>query len=97
MAKLKRLIVSRRDSIKIGDFESITPSWSEEWELEDGDDPQEIRKKVVTTVDKMYYKVAQRHLRDAVKRRINDRDEEAQDYMDEACDYFNVSQAKKTK
>ena len=96
MARPIRIIYSRRDTIKIGDFESLTPSWSEEWELEDGDKPSEIRKALVEKVDNLFHKVAQRQLRQVVKRRVNVRDEQTEDYMDEACDFFKVVQGRPT-
>lgn len=95
MAKPIRIIYSRRDSIKIGDFESITPSWSEEWELEDGDKPSEVRKALVERVDSMFQTVVRRQLKQVIDRRVNVRDQETEDYMDEVCDYFKVSQGRK--
>lgn len=95
MAKPVRITYSRRDSIKIGDFESLTPSWSEEWELEDGDKPSEVRKALVERVDSMFQTVARRQLKQVIDRRVNVRDQETEDYMDEVCDHFGVSQGRK--
>jgi hypothetical protein len=95
MAKPVRITYSRRDSIKIGDFESLTPSWGEEWELEEGDKPGEIRKALVERVDSMFQTVARRQLKQVIERRVNVRDQETEEYMDEACDYFKVSQGRK--
>lgn len=95
MAKPVRIIYSRRDSIKIGDFESLTPSWGEEWELEEGDKPADVRKALIERVDSMFCTVARRQLKQVVERRANIRDQETEEYMDEACDYFKVNQGRK--
>jgi hypothetical protein len=94
MAKPVRIEYSKRDSIKIGDFESITPSWGETWELEEGDNPAEVRKALVERVEKMFVIVAKRTLKQTVDRRANIRDQQTEEYMDEACDYFEVKQGR---
>jgi len=92
MARPVRIEYSKRDSIKIGDFESITPSWGETWELEEGDNPTEVRKALVGRVETMFRTVAKRTLRQTIERRVNVRDQQTEEYMDEACDYFEVKQ-----
>jgi len=92
MAKPIRIEYTKRDSIKIGDFESITPSWGETWELEEGDNPAEVRKALVARVETMFRTVIRRTLRQTIERRVNMRDQESEDYMDEVCDYFKVKQ-----
>jgi hypothetical protein len=95
MAKPVRIEYTKRDSIKIGDFESITPSWGETWELEEGDKPSEVRRALVDQVEKMFVVVSKRTLRQTIERRVNRRDEETEGYMDEACDFFGVKQGVK--
>lgn len=92
MAKPVRIRYGKRDSVKIGDFETITPQWEEEWELQEGDNPAEVRKALVERVEKMYRMVTQRALRQVIERRVNVRDKETEEYMDEACDFFGVKQ-----
>jgi len=95
VAKPIRIEYSKRDAIKIGDFESITPTWGETWELEEGDDPAKVRKALVDRVEGMFRTVARRTLRQTIDRRVNVRDQETEEYVDEACDYFGVKQGVK--
>lgn len=95
MARPVRITYNRRDTIKIGDFESITPSWGEEWELSEGENPTDVRKALVERVDRMFHLAARRTLRQVVERRVNMRDQETEEYMDEVCDYFKVKQGVK--
>jgi hypothetical protein len=95
MAKPVRISYTKRDTIKIGDFETVSPSWSEEWELAADDDPAAMRQALVERVESMFRTIVRRSLRQTIERRVNMRDEETEEYMDEACDYFKVSQGRK--
>lgn len=94
MAKVVRISYERGDTIKIGDFELLRPIYGETWELEEGEDPDKLWKKLVRTVDEKFHMICRRQLQHNLKRRVNERDEETQDYIDEACDYFKVKQVK---
>jgi len=92
VARPVRISYTKRDTIKIGDYESITPSWHEEWELDSEETPDKARKDLIERVEKMFRVVTKRALKQTIQRRVNVRDQETEEYMDEACDYFKVKQ-----
>ena len=93
MSKPKTVFFESRNNYKVGDFESITVAYAETWELEPGDDPKAKRKALITHVENLHRIAVRRQLKANIARRVNPRDSEAQDYMDEICDYFEVVQA----
>lgn len=92
MARIKEIIVGRSVTYNIGDWESIKPTYSEVWTVEPGDDPAVIRKQAMQSVSIVYRKVCQREIAAVVARRVNQRDPQGEDYLDEICDYFDVPQ-----
>lgn len=92
MAKPVVIAYGKRDGINVGDFETVSPYWYEEWKLEEGDKPNEVRKALVEHVERMHRVVARRTIRQVVDRRVNMRDDQTEEYMNEACDYFEVKQ-----
>jgi len=92
MPRVTRLVYERADTIKVGDFELLRPVYGETWVIKEGDDPDKEWKRLVKTADEKWHKIARRQLQQNLDRRVNQRDEESQDYIDEACDYYNVKQ-----
>lgn len=97
MAKVVRISYERGDTIKIGDFELLRPLYGEVWKLEEGEDAEKMWKKLVKEIDEKFRMIVRRQLRETIKRRVNERDEETQDYMDEACDFFGVKQGRRQR
>jgi hypothetical protein len=42
--KTKKFVISRNIKLNVGEYESVNPSYGEEVLLEEGDDPDEVRK-----------------------------------------------------
>jgi len=83
-----KVIVGIGDKVSVGEWENINPIFMLEYVVKSDDDVATIEKEVRKRAEVEWFRLAKQRFGLVVKRRVNERDEETQDIMDEVSDWI---------